>query len=79
MSTQAVGTGCTQEQAGKVIARLSAPGRSQVQLVGEMATATWGGVEVEWHYRPTEEQPGHAGDGAPAPGRRGTGGPWMSR
>jgi hypothetical protein len=50
-------TGCTPAQAAKVIARLPAPGRSQVQLVGETATATWGGIEVEWHYQPPEGQP----------------------
>ncbi len=50
-------TGCTPAQAAKVIARLPAPARSQVQ-VGETATATWGGIEVEWHYQPPEEQPG---------------------
>ena len=51
-------TGCTQAQAAKVIARLPAPGRSQVEIVGETATATWGGIEVEWHYQPPQEQPG---------------------
>jgi hypothetical protein len=51
-------TGCTQAQAAKVIARLPAPGRSQVQLAGETATATWGGIEVEWHYQPPQEQHG---------------------
>jgi len=50
-------TGCTLVQAAKVIARLPAPGRSQVQVAGETATATWGGIEVEWHYQPPEEQP----------------------
>jgi hypothetical protein len=50
-------TGCTPAQAAKVIARLPAPGRSQVQLAGETATATWGGIEVEWHYQPPEGQP----------------------
>ncbi len=51
-------TGCTQAQAAKVIARLPPPGRSQVQLAGETATATWGGIEVEWHYQPPQEQHG---------------------
>ena len=50
-------TGCTQAQAAKVIARLPAPGRSQVQVAGETATAAWGGIEVEWHYQPPEERP----------------------
>ena len=50
-------TGCTPVQAAKVIARLPAPGRSQVQVAGETATAAWGGIEVEWHYQPPEEQP----------------------
>ncbi len=49
--------GCTPVQAAKVIARLPAPGRSQVAVAGETATATWGGIEVEWHYQPPEEQP----------------------
>jgi hypothetical protein len=51
-------TGCTPVQAAKVIARLPAPGRSQVQVAGETATATWGGIEVEWHYQPPEDQLG---------------------
>ena len=51
-------TGCTPVQAAKVIARLPAPGRSQVQLAGETVTAIWGGIEVEWHYQPPQEQPG---------------------
>jgi hypothetical protein len=51
-------TGCTPAQAARVIARLPAPGRSQVQVAGETATAIWGGIEVEWHYQPPEEQPG---------------------
>jgi hypothetical protein len=50
-------TGCTPAQAAKVIARLPAPGRSHVQLAGETATATWDGIEVEWHYQPPQEQP----------------------
>lgn len=40
-------TGCTQAQAARAIARLSAPGRSQVAVAGETVTATWGGIEVE--------------------------------
>jgi len=51
-------TGCTLAQAARVIARLPAPGRSQVAVVGETAIAAWGGIEVEWHYQPPEEQPG---------------------
>jgi hypothetical protein len=54
-------TGCTAMQAAKVIARLSAPGYSQVEVAGETATATWGGIEVEWHYRPPDGQ--HADPG----------------
>jgi len=50
-------TGCTPVQAARVIARLPAPGRSQAQLAGETVTATWGGIEVEWHYQPPQEQP----------------------
>jgi hypothetical protein len=66
-------TGCTAMQAAKVIARLPAPGRSQVQVAGETATATWGGIEVEWHYQPpgrTTRRPS-PDDGCPArpPGR----------
>jgi hypothetical protein len=51
-------TGRTPAQAAKVIARLPAPGRSQARLAGETATATWGGIEVEWHYQPPQDQPG---------------------
>jgi hypothetical protein len=54
-------TGCTPAQAAKVIARLPAPVRSQVQVAGETATATWGGIEVEWHYQPPEERPADPG------------------
>jgi len=50
-------TGCTPVQAAKVIARLPAPGRSQVEVAGEITTATWGGIEVEWHYQPPDGQP----------------------
>jgi hypothetical protein len=51
-------TACTPVQAAEVIARLPAPGRSQVQLAGETVTVTWGGIEVEWHYQPPHERPG---------------------
>jgi hypothetical protein len=51
-------TGCTPVQAARVIARLPAPGRSQAAVAGETATAAWGGIEVEWHYQPPDEQPG---------------------
>jgi hypothetical protein len=54
-------TGCTQAQAARAIARLPAPGRSQVAVSGETVTATWGGIEVEWHYQPPHEQPGDPG------------------
>jgi hypothetical protein len=50
-------TGCTATQAAKVIARLPAPGQSQVQVVGEISTATWGGIEIEWDYQPPAGRP----------------------
>jgi hypothetical protein len=55
-------TRCTPVQAAKVIARLPAPGRSQVEVVGETATATWDGIEVEWQYQPPDGQPADPGE-----------------
>jgi hypothetical protein len=49
-------TACTATQAAKVIARLPAPGHSQVQVAGEISTATWGGTEIEWDYQPPDGQ-----------------------
>jgi hypothetical protein len=50
-------TGSTAAQAAKVIARLPAPGHSQVQVAGEVSTATWGGIAIEWAYQPPDRQP----------------------
>jgi hypothetical protein len=55
-SAQCHYTGCTPVQAAKVIARMSAPGRSQVAVASEISTATWGGIEVEWHHQPPDGQ-----------------------
>jgi len=41
-------TGRSTAEAARVIARLPVPGRSQPDTV----TATWDGIEIEWHYQP---------------------------
>jgi hypothetical protein len=51
-------TACTPAQAAEVIARLPPPGRAQGGVGSETDTATWGGIEVEWHYQPRGGQPG---------------------
>jgi hypothetical protein len=50
-------TGCTRARAASVIARLPAPGHPGVPaLIGDTLTATWDGIEVEWHYLPPHQE-----------------------
>jgi len=50
-------TGRSRAEAALVIARLSSPGHPQVQVAAaDTATATWDGIEVEWHYQPLAGQ-----------------------
>jgi hypothetical protein len=47
-------TGRTRAEAARVIARLPVPCHPQVQVVmSSTLIATWGGIEVEWHYLPS--------------------------
>jgi hypothetical protein len=46
-------TGRSAAEAVGVIARLPFPGHPQAQAyVGDTLTATWGGIEIEWHHMP---------------------------
>jgi hypothetical protein len=52
-------TGRTRAEAARVLARLPVPGHPQVQAAtSDMVTATWNGIEVEWHYLPPQGRPG---------------------
>ena len=54
-------TGRSTAEAATVIARLPVPGHPQVQaVVRDTLTATWDGIEVEWHHLPSHE--GHPAD-----------------
>jgi hypothetical protein len=46
-------TGRSTAEAARVIARLPVPGEPQADTV----TATWDGIEIEWHYQPPAGQP----------------------
>ena len=53
-------TGRSTAEAASVIARLPVPGKSRARLaVRDTLTATWDGVEIEWHCLPP-------GEGCPA-------------
>jgi hypothetical protein len=53
-------TGRSRAEAASVIARLPVPGKPRAQLVvRDTLTATWDGIEIEWHCLPP-------GDGCPA-------------
>ena len=42
----------------EVIARLPVPGYPEIEAAtADTVMATWGGIEVEWHYRPLDGQP----------------------
>ena len=45
-------TGRSAAEAAQVIARLPAPARPQAESAPDMVTATWDGIEIEWHYQP---------------------------
>ena len=44
--------GRTTAEAARVIARLPVPGQPQVESAPDTVTATWDGIEIEWHYQP---------------------------
>jgi len=51
-------TGRSTAEAALVIARLPVPGHPQIQVAtANTVTATWDGIEVEWHYEPLAGQP----------------------
>jgi hypothetical protein len=43
-------------EAAQVIARLPVPGQPQAEPA-DTVTATWDGIEIEWHYQPQAGQP----------------------
>ena len=45
-------TGRSAAEAAQVIARLPAPGQPQDDVGPDTLTATWDGIEIEWHYQP---------------------------
>lgn len=50
-------TGRSTAEAAEVIARLPARGRPQDGSAPDTLTATWDGIEIEWHYQPPAGQP----------------------
>jgi hypothetical protein len=50
-------TGRSTAEAAQVIARLPAPGQPEEEPAPDTVTATWDGIEVEWHYQPPAGQP----------------------
>jgi hypothetical protein len=51
-------TGRSTVEAAEVIARLPVPGYPEIEAAtADTVMATWGGIEVEWHYRPLAGQP----------------------
>lgn len=51
-------TGRSTAEAARVIARLPVPGEPQADTQPDTVTATWDGIEIEWHYQPPSGQPG---------------------
>jgi len=49
--------GRTTAEAAEVIARLPVPGQPQDESAPDTVTATWDGIEIEWHYQPPAGQP----------------------
>ncbi len=45
-------TGRSTAEAARVIARLPAPGQLQAESAPDTVTATWDGIDIEWHYQP---------------------------
>ena len=50
-------TGRSTAEAAKVIARLPVPAQPQADTHPDTVTATWDGIEIEWHYQPPAGQP----------------------
>ena len=50
-------TGRTTAEAAEVIARLTVSGQPQDESAPDTVTATWDGIEIEWHYQPPAGQP----------------------
>jgi hypothetical protein len=50
-------TGRSAAEAAQVIARLPVPGQPLPESAPDTVTATWDGIEIEWHYQPPEGQP----------------------
>jgi hypothetical protein len=50
-------TGRSTAEAAQVIARLPGPGQHQDESAPDTVTATWDGIEIEWHYQPPDGQP----------------------
>jgi hypothetical protein len=44
-------TGRTTAEAARVIARLPVPGQPGDESAPDTVTATWDGIEIEWHYQ----------------------------
>jgi hypothetical protein len=61
-------TGRSRAEAASVIARLPVPGRPRAQAADrDTLTATWDGIEIEWHCTPPgEECPAGPEQAAPA-------------
>ena len=49
--------GRTTAEAAEVIARLTVSGQPQDESAPDTVTATWDGIEIEWHYQPPAGQP----------------------
>src|SRR5215471_15110123 len=47
-------TGRSEAEAALVIARLPVPGPPQGGSQPDTVTATWDGIEIEWHYQPPD-------------------------
>ena len=50
-------TGSSTAEAALVIARLPVPCQPQGESAPDTVTATWDGIEIEWHYQPPAGQP----------------------
>ena len=59
-------TGRSTAEAAPVIARLPVPGQPEDESAPNTVTATWDGIEIEWHYQPPDGQPASPDQIAPA-------------
>ena len=50
-------TGSSTAEAALVIDRLPVPCQPQGESASDTVTATWDGIEIEWHYQPPDGQP----------------------